>query len=1676
VPRNEEGENKSESDQQIRSIEEMNVVKENEPLAALSSDEVQSFGIISREGQALSEKDEKTAQSTNVPKARETFLAEGQKSVHRFRKSHPTQRPAVCFEFSPRNPTDPPTKICEPITVARQAPSDINIVRYNPYVGTHHSATPLVVLPPYHTSQIDPAKALVRPPQPSPGYGAQTKPLFYPVPTAQLPSSPPHSLISDISPVNTTFPSFWLPDYGHHSLGAEYTFPSTDNIGTSQLPTSVPPFPLSDIFPAEVMFSSPWASGSGLQPAENRYMSTPNQYMTPLQLPTRQINPVMTVLPPSWAPSSGFQPVGTSYSFPPTQYKTSKQFTANLLPPFASQTIPDRTMLPPALPPGYGFQDIENRYISPSYYQFPSTQPRWPPSQMYYIHPSPPAYPVSYTPYHFHAHGNTNILQPPNSKTPVNASPSKSGLLKTIKEQEEAHKVPTPLEDTEKSQGLLNSRSASTYSYIVPQQFSIIPYISDMAYKGHSAESYAPVPERVYPSYENSASNAMHFTPGQGPSHSSATAHTGKSGPSNPPAALTCRVHNPEEKESQHILADDSIAILQLFLKPNPTRHNKYRESVKDITGSSNSRDSLKRPMVQYVGTTDTSIQPEEPSDFRGTMAELKEDWISSQGMKSIYEDKRNIEGMKWQDQEKRALQKHLEQEILHRGGVNFPVLQTVQPLAWYQGGLSPQVLIHPESFNVNGYNGRHFPYQRKFPIQWWGLPQTQFWIPQYPQITQFRLGQQSPTNRELSQESLPGFIDVPSSRPVQVKGFYALEKQNRLNTVKAKLLQGYQSEAAEKRQRARQMNLSDLPESTNSSSDSVTLQLNDRFPSMETRKASDAIQTNLEKSVSKESSIIDVSRNNIVIASTTKPTRSAMNAGLRISRPTSNEAKNLQSQTEMPVNIEQTPEKKAEKGLYSALDTELEASGSIPIDETLDIGTVSHEMELHEKISHAEDGGSYGVAGRSSNQRTPSSDIRRNSEIAIKNNSADVPRVNATSDEEFDGRIQPAFKETETTVSTSEKRKPAMKSAESGDMVTETPVKFKSESDVSTQENTTDVIYLMSTPESEYSNEGKSEAQNNQTDSLATEMKDIVFTDTKNSMNDIVGEKKPTPGEVLVLNVSSDSTLNERKMHNDSKKIGFSDGTEHTEIYESDIINSNVSSNSVLEVTEKKLDLVPVKNNPPVSGEYVMKNDEVARSSAEEMSRSDISTHSADANIFHGGKESNTEVQVAVKSSSERLFTSKPAASVAAEILDQQRDMSPDHVNVTQLTSDSDTINSAATAYPEENGLRSVKWHYSDLPNRSENIPLNSPASSREVSTASESVDVNSNDSQNYKENSSSYSGNNKELQIPFDSNNSTYTYNASSADLRKSKDIMYDQSNNTVPEIPVEKAEIGTQRKPTIRIETKASNDSIAEETSNGTSEMSENISIISSDSATSETEKNVKVSSSIDDFKIRYRMSEAEEPPRTSDIAPAEVPNASTSITHTNLIKDYTSISNENQTELLGMGQYQKNRSNFTYHQMNSEGGFPQTPENEIKAGFLRDGSARNIKMNQTSLHLQDKSFPSRGQARLPYQHPHFPLEPMGYLVYSNGLLPTHHYKGSERDPAQLPSMLPYSYMYPIPLAPAYSHTNNPHSYSNNHLRNTHDNEMVTNRMNKHAETNINGNKIEGNLPFIVVLEQQ
>jgi hypothetical protein len=303
---------------------------------------------------------------------------------------------------------------------------------------------------------------------------------------------------------------------------------------------------------------------------------------------------------------------------------------------------------------------------------------------------------------------------------------------------------------------------------------------------------------------------------------------------------------------------------------------------------------------------------------------------------------------------------------------------------------------------------------------------------------------------------------------------------------------------------------------------------------------------------------------------------------------------------------------------------------------------------------------------------------------------------------------------------------------------------------------------------------------------------------------------------------------------------------------------------------------------------------------------------------------------------------------------------------------------------------------------------------------------------------------------------------------------------SDNNASEISFENTEPDRASISPTKTETQASTDFAAGETSKGASEISDGISVISSDDGSSKTEEAADVAKSLGDFKISYRMSSQEgEHSRRGGIIAAQDSNTSNGTAHTSLISNFVSNSNKNQAELLGTGRNQKNRSSFTGHQINSEGGFPQAPNNEQRTGYSQDGSIRNIKMNVTSLDPHFKYIPSGIQIGPLYQPPSTLPDALRFLVYPNRVLPAQspHYAHNERGPGQLQNTFPYPYVYPIPLTPAYSIRYNPYIYSNNQLKNIYQNTgMPAERITGPAENNNNSQKIEGKLPFIVVLEQQ
>lgn len=1802
-------------------------------------------------------------QSTTALENNESFPRGGQKPVNHIRRSNPIPEPRMCFKFSSRNSNEPPMTVCEPITVARQAPGDGNIVRYNPYTGLPHSSTPLVVLPPNPTSQYTPTKPTFPSPL-TPGYGfqpeqdryislhysnapplrlpqnlppnsmiqqnsanatilppslpsgyvfrpyyivyhsapmaqqmqplppAQNLPLYPPsevipakkqifqtqlppgyahqpvedrdvlapnyyVPLLQLQSSLPPYTPSQISPPKTTLlqPPF-PPGYAYEAAEDSGVSPPNNHVPLIQLQSNLPLYPHSQITPAKTtLLQPPFPPGYSYEAAEDREVFPSYYYVPPRQphsspplcsvtppsrqtlkpqLPPRyeyhplvyrsllassyflsplQVSPVLGTDPtgqvtptkerPLQSPASpgyGFQPAGNR-DLPLDNYDMSPpQISPSLPQNYMSQFTPTNTELQ-TLPPGYGFQSLVNPYTNTPYYNVPTPQfpLNLPNSQMYYVPPPPPVYVLPYSPKLFTAYGKPNKLESPNSKMPDLTSPSKSGLPSTIKEQEDAHTVPTPVEETEKSQDYPSSRAVSAYAapQYLSQELPASPsYGLNIVYNPNLAQPNYVVGDKLYTNSESYPNSAMQFTIGQSSTDVPPTAATTDFAQPAPPAALTCKVHNFEDKEAKQITAGDSIAILQLFLKPNPSRLNKYRENAPgdgaNNAGNADVPDTKTSPMTQYDETktkmsSKNTISGNEAGrgqpTIRGLMENLKEEEIPSQRGKEfrgIQHNKDDLKGNEEQYVEQGDLQREL--------GPNTALLPTTGPWVWYQGQLAPpQVAYTPVYFNGGQQPLSHRPYYETneqqeqigtpqqlwgIPQQWWGSPQLQFWKPYSQQPTssvpanQFSMDQQlnnqllTKTNKHglHVQKKVSDMKHIPLLEAQEERINETMAKQMRLNTVKAKLLQQYQSKAAEKKERGKQVFVSGIHKSMNSSAKVNLSELNANIPSNLGDMDGNTLRTKLSITRSRNSEPTEMSREN-----SNKLIQSTLKEVFDDSRHTSHKARSMSLQEEEPVNSTKIYEEN------------MATNGkSLNVESTNDDNMANGE-KADPRTSYLEQGTPYELE-----QTGNANNVNASYPVKIVTfiNSS-MPNVNTNSENSSteEGKINGY------TTSHSEERityAPPAKAMNLKNSVTDLRKTKQHEQNVEIVPDKTSVNPSQSTEDTKFS-----EYESN---------KEV----DQSSLN-------INSAEVPRMNDKSGDTLisqNQFRLRESETNI--------TTLPKEDMVPVTTSVAPIammMEASPKFNAQGEVTDDPALVSTPKFRSNSDDISASESDMEDSSSTNTQDVNLRYNDENVSEDIEAGELNSRDDVVTSWPRDSILSETAissdshkidfsdtenkeankntnlnaqNQDRDKSANDVSDSDTTTDV-TVNSEATLLTEGNSasrgmnpeLSSKQLLTSESSSyRKGDLLSDGYNSSMDTIFKSNSDDTDSSDSQTFDSNGGQITDRIRESETSFKSMDVSPVSEGTSPHLWQSTTFTQDQSTNSASESSFEAAEDVPETTLSIQTEPQTSTKVGAGRSSNENSGLPDEIRAISSeDKRPWEVNGNNSTSKSLEDSEILH-----EEPPAKARSSEIDGPTAVIHNTPNN--DDYSKNIYDNvfnsttQTEDSEVIPDQENESYSADPQRNTESGFPQTPSSRMRPGHLHQGNFGNSGIIRTESFPMFSFSPSRGQDVRPSVV--YPAT-MRFMVYPhrNPSAPNHHYKIG---PWPHTKIIPRPYAYHVPYASDYPIRYNPQFYSHIPVKNYLGYQRMTeDETSRRAQKDVEGQTVKGNLPVVVILEE-
>jgi hypothetical protein len=1596
------------------------------------------------------------------------------------------------------------------------------------YILPHyHNIPPLQLtqnLSPYPPSQVIPAKTTILQTPLPPGYAYQTVedrdvfPPDYYDSRLQLQSSLPPNPPSQVIPAKTTImqPPFPPAYAGYQLVEDREVFPPFYYDASRQPRPS--PASGSATPTRRPMLKTQLPPRYGYHPFRGRYILPSDYYPSPLQ-----VSPVFAADPMSqFAPSKSRlleSPALPVYELQPAEMReiflakydiSPPQVPASLPQNYISQFRPTNTELPETWPPGYGFQPFVNRYTNTPYHNMPSPQiPLYVPyPQMNYVPSSTPVFTLPYTPNLFTVYGRPDKLQSSNSKTPALTSPSKSGLPPTIKEQEDAHTVPTPLEETEKSQDYLSSRAAALH--LAPQYLSeelpVSPsYGLNIVYNPNLAQPKYFVRDKLYPNSESYPSSAMQFTTGQNSKGFPATAAEAEFGQSVPPAALTCKVHNSEDMEAKQITTDDSIAILQLFLKPNPTRYNKYRQNVPEdgtsIAGNSDVRETLTSPGTQYVETktitsskniTSRNKAGKGQSTMRDLMGNLKEEEIPSQGRKHFHGEQNKTDGPKW-NEEQRGKQQYLEQGALQ--SVLVPTMSlpaASDPWMWYQGQMAPpQVAYTPHQF----YNGRQptlgeRPYYETnvqqqenltpqqwsgVPQNWWGSPQLQFWNPYYQQPAQFPPANQSLTDQYLNnqlllkvnkhalhvQKKLPDVKNIPPLEAQQERINEAMEKQLRLNAMKAKLLQQYQSKAAEKRERSKQVSVSGIYKFMNSSAKVNLAELSANIQSKQGDSEGNSPQIKLSAMGSRKSEDTEMSREN-----SNRLIQSTKNSILGDYRHASHKARSMSHQAEMPVNSTQMYEQN-----FATNDKSLNA-------ETTSDGNTANWENMDSRASYLEQGISFELGQpRNTNNENSSypaktvtylnsskPSVNTNSEnssteegeisgymtsspeenityppperqINLKNAVTDSRKTNAR---EQDVKMVPD--KTSDNLSQPLEDTDFSEQASNGDF-DQTPLNI----------NSTEVPHMSDNPKDTLISKNPSwlrESEMNVTALPKVEMMPVTPSMAPSGMMTKASAKFHTLGNVTDNTAFASTPKSGSNSEEDSKAESNSDDSSSTKTKK---INFRYNEDDVSDYTE-----------------------------AEEVTSSDV--------VFTSGPRDSILSERGISSDSHKTdFSDKEnkqaniyTSDTTQQAQHQERQMPASDVLGTEMTSDV-SINSEGMLLSEgqtadhdmKPEISSKQLLISESSSyRNANLLSNGYNSSMVTTFSNNTEDRNSSDSQIFDTNDDQIIGNITESETSFKSMDLSPVSEGISPGLWESTPFTQDQSTNNASELYPEIADVVRGTTASIKTEPWTSHEVATGRSPNETSNLSDEIIVISSEDGKpwGEAEDSI-MSKSLEDSKALHV--EPSEKGRSSEIdsSTADVHNAPNNDAFTKRLYDIL-FSSKIQPEDSEMIPDQENERNSAGHQINFESDFPQAPSNRMRPGHSHHGNIGNSGVTRTETFPIFSFAPPRGQVVRPSVV--YPAA-MKFMVYPKGThsAPNHNYKS---DPWPFAKVFPRPYTYHVPYTPDYSIRYSPHYYSNIPLRNNIGDQRMTEEGTRgRAQKDTDGQTVQGKLPFVVVLEE-
>jgi hypothetical protein len=1399
----------------------------------------------------------------------------------------------------------------------------------------------------------------------------------------------------------------------------------------------------------------------------DRSLPASSYFLPPLQVPpvlatdpTGQATPTREIpLQPPAPPSYGFQPDGNRELTLDNHDTSPPQLSPNLPQNYMSQFTPTNIELQ-TLPPGYGFQSFVKPYTNTPYHNMPTPQfpINLPYSPMQYVPPPPPAYVLPYSPNVFTVYGKPNKLQAQNSKIPAPTSPPKSGPPSTIKEQEDAHTVPNPVEETEKSQDYPNSRAVSVYAapQYISQELPVSPsYGLNIVYNRNLAQPDYVVGDNVYTNFESYPSNGMQFNVGQSSTNS-------------------------EGKETKNIAPGDPIAIIQLILKPNPSRHNKYRENVPgdgaSSAGNSDVPDTTTIPVTQYHETKTKMSSKNIISGndagrgqpiMRGLMGNLKEEEIPSQREKQFQGKQNTKDGLK-ANGEQNAVKQCLEQGDLH-GELrpNMALLPTSDQWPWYQGQLAPpQVAYTPEYFHGGQQTLEQAGIPQQWlgiPQQWWGSPQLQFWKPYYQQPTQSAPATQSSMDQQLNNQLLMkankhGFhvqkklSDMKHNLPLESRQEIINEtmtKQTRLDTVKAKLLQQYQSKAAEKKERDKQAFVSGINNGMYSAAKVDLSELRGNIPSKLGDMEGNTLWTKLSTTRSRNSEPTEISRensNNLI--------DSSMEEILVDSRHSSPKARSMSHQGGMLVNSTSIYEENVPTNAKS-LNVE-----------SINDNNMANGEKMDQRTSYQEKNTAYELEQTGNSNNEGSSYREKN--FTFINSSMPSVNINSENSNKEEGKINEEIityppparaMKLKNSVTNSRKIKKNEQNVEMVlDKLSDNPSQSTGDTEFSehgSNKEFDESPLHISSAEVPRMNDNSKDTLISQNLSWLRESETNITTLPKEEMVSVTTSVEPS----TMMTTASTKFSTEGEVTDDPAIVS-------TPKYGS---NSDDGSES-----ERNRDDSSSTDTKDINLRFNEDNE-----AGEVISRGDVFTSGPSDSILSEIGFSRDSHKTDFSDSENKQANNKTSVT-KLNAQNQDRDISASDVGDTDTTSDVN-VNSAMTSLPEG---RSASHDMKPGPSSKQLLTSESSSygngdllsdgynSSTDMNFKRNNDDTNFSDSQIFDSSDGQITGSVTEPEMSFKSMDVSPVSEGITSDLWESTPFTQDQSTIFASYLSSETAETVQETTPSITMEPQTSTKVAAGRSSNETSGLSDEIRAISSeDGGPWEEYENSNTSKSLEDLKILH-----EEPSEKARSSKIDGPIAATLNTpnNNNYSKGtYGIVCNSTaQTEDSETIPDQENEPYPAGPQINSENSFPQTPTSRMRPGNSHQGNFGNSGIIRTEHRTWIPFSPSRGHVVLPSAV--YPA-PMRFMVYPQGIpsAQNHNYKGA---PWPYTKIISHPYAYHVPYASQYPNRYNPQIYSQIPVKNNLGyKRMAEDGTTRRAQNYADGQTVQGQFPLVVILDE-